>query len=114
MLTEFKMFEEIKGVNTQIIHLSRAVENANLQLKDLNVGIRTSSRSANKSTWAMISLTVALVLFTLAQVVIAWLTYKADQEIVGVKRNCYQSVLQTPDINLNYKNCLRNHGLSNE
>lgn len=112
MLTEFKLLEEIKGVGQKIDHLTESLKNANLQFKDLNVGIRSSSKSANKSSYAMMFLTAALVLFAFAQVAVAWLGYKADQKIIEIKRNCYRQVLQTSNIDLNYKSCLRDNGLS--
>ncbi|MDB4983831.1 MAG: hypothetical protein JWM20_10 [Patescibacteria group bacterium] len=112
MITEFKTLEEIKGVATQVIYLAKSVEDANIQLKDLNVAIRKSSDGANKSTRAMMFLTAALVLFALAQVIVAWLSYQTNENMLKVKRNCYQNVLQTSNIDLNYKSCLRNNGLS--
>lgn len=91
MITEFKMLEEIKTLNTSI---------------------KGAAESSDGNSRAMKYLTGALVFLGLIQVVVAGLGYWADQAVIGAKKNCYKSVLQTSDINLNYKSCLRNNGLS--
>lgn len=111
MLTEFKMLEEIKAVGTQIIYLSKSVENANLQLKDLNVGIRNATSSSDRHARAMKWLTAGLVILGLAPLVAAYVQYRSDQSVIEGRKSCYQTVLQTSNIDLNYKNCLRSKGL---
>lgn len=91
MITEFKMLEEIKTLNTSI---------------------KGAAESSDRSSRAMKYLTAALVFLGFAQVVVAGLGYWADKSIMEAKRNCYKSVLQTSDINLNYRSCLRSYGLS--
>ena len=92
MITEFKQLEE---------------------LKTLNGGIKEASIASNKNSLAMKYLTGALVFLGIAQVVVAYLNYHSEQKITGVRKRCYQNVLQTSDIDLNYKSCLRSYGLSN-
>ena len=82
------------------------------ELKNLNKGIKDGSDSSNKYSNAMKWLTGGLVALGLAQFGVAYLEYRGNQDIIDVKKNCYQSVLQTSSIDLNYKNCLRSHGLS--
>ena len=98
MSTDYKQIDEIKSLN--------------LQLKDLNTAIIKSSESSDKSSRAMFFLTGGLVVFAFVQSIAAWLSYRADQEIIGLKKSCYQSILQTSDFDLNYKSCLRRNGLS--
>ncbi len=92
MLTEFKQLDE---------------------LKTLNENIKQSSIAAGKNSLAMNCLTGALVFLGLAQVVVAYLNYHGEQKIIELRKQCYQSVLQTSDIDLNYRSCLRSYGLSN-
>jgi len=112
MVTEFKMLEEVRGVGMQIIYLSKSVGDSSNQLKLLNANIKEASVASDKSSRAMKYLTWALVFLGLAQVIVAGLNYLAQQSIVKIKKQCYQSVLQTSNIDLNYKSCLRNNGLS--
>lgn len=83
------------------------------QIKTLNKSLEDSSKASDKHSRAMNFLTGALVILTLAQSVIAYLNYNSEKRIIKEKKQCYQTVLQTSDIDLNYKNCLRDHGLSN-
>jgi hypothetical protein len=112
MLTEFKLLDEVKNAAAQVMHLSHSLESSNLQLKDLNAAVRDSTSSANKTSSAMMWLTGALAIFALAQVGVAWMSYSSNEQIMNIRRTCYQSVLQTSDIDLNYRSCLRDHGLS--
>jgi hypothetical protein len=82
------------------------------QMKILNKSLEDSATASDKNSRAMNFLTGALVLLTLAQFVIAYLNYNAEQQIIKVRKQCYQTVLQTSDIDMNYKSCLRDHGLS--
>lgn len=100
MITEFKSLEEAK--------------NLNLQLRDLNVAVREATRSSNGNSRAMMYLTVALVFLGIVSAAVAWLEYRANNSIVEIRKNCYQSVLQTSNIDLNYKSCLRDNGLSDQ
>jgi len=90
-MTEFKMLDEVKT---------------------LNAGLKAAAVSSNKNSRAMNWLTGTLVFLALAQVLVAWLNYQADQSVTKAKESCYRSVLQTSDIDLNYKSCLRSKGLS--
>lgn len=92
MITEFKQLDE---------------------LKNLNVSIKEASIASNRNSLAMNCLTGALVLLGLVQVIVACLDYHSEQKIVETRKQCYRSVLQTSDFDLNYKSCLRDHGLSN-
>lgn len=113
MLTEFKLLEEIKGIAQQIIYLSKSVDNASKELDVLNSNIRQASISSDKNSKAMKYLTCALVFLGLAQFAIAYFNYRSEQKTIEIRKQCYQNVLQTSDIDLNYKSCLRGHGLSN-
>ena len=92
MMTEFKQLEELKTLNSSLIK---------------------ASITSDRNSLAMNYLTGALVFLGIAQVVIAYLNYHNEQKNIESIKQCFQSVLQTSDIDLNYKNCLRNHGLSN-
>jgi len=52
---------------------------------------------------------IALFAISLLVLVFAfyWYSYRPEK----IRRDCYQTVLQTSDINLNYQSCLRSHGL---
>src|SRR3989338_9869145 len=104
MVTEFKLLEEIKW-------LSGSVASANLQLKDLNGGIRNATQSSDRHSTAMKWLTGGLVILGLAPLIATYVQYRADQFIIEGRKSCYQAVLQTSDIDLNYKSCLRSNGL---
>lgn len=91
VLIEFKMLDEVKT---------------------LNASIKGAAESSDRNSTAMKYLTGALVFLGLAQVIVASLSYWKDQSVITVKENCYKSVLQTSDIDLSYKSCLRHHGLS--
>lgn len=82
------------------------------QIKTLNTSIALYSNSNNRASNAMIVLTCGLTILALAQFLVAYFSYKSDQRYIQVRRNCYHSTLQTSDIDLNYKNCLRDHGFS--
>jgi len=82
------------------------------EVKTLNAGLKETAVSSNRNSRAMNWLTGALVFLALVQVVVVWLNYRADQSIIKAKESCYRSVLQTSDIDLNYKSCLRSKGLS--
>lgn len=112
MLTEFKLLDEVKNVATQVIYLSKSVENSSDQLKLLNKNIKEAADSSDKSSRAMKYLTYALVFLGLAQVIVAGLNYSTEKNIIETKKNCYENVLQTSNIDLNYKSCLRSKGLS--
>lgn len=95
--------------------LNRALYDTSLRLNDssrkLTDTIQKSSESADKHSTSMKYLTGALVLLTIVQAFFAYLPYKQNKDEINVRKNCFQSVLQTSDIDLNYKNCLRDHGL---
>lgn len=82
------------------------------QIKNLNTGINSYSNSSNKAAAAMIFLTVGLLVLAFAQSYVAYLSYISNRDLMRTREDCYKSVLQTSDIDLNYRNCLRNHGLS--
>lgn len=111
MITEFKMLEEVKGVGTQIMYLSKSVEDSSNHLKTLNSNIREAAESSGRNSRAMKYLTCALVFLGLAQLVVVGLNYWVDQSVVVAKKNCYKNALQTSDVVLNYKSCLRSIGL---
>lgn len=91
MLTEFKMLDEIKT---------------------LNMSIKGASDSSDRNAKAMKYLTLALVFLGFVQVLVAGLSYWSGKSVIETKRDCFKSVLNTSDIDLNYKACLRNNGLS--
>ena len=80
------------------------------QLKNLNGKIEKYSHSSDKASRAMIYITVGLVILALAQSAIAYFAYQQDVRSVQVRRDCFHSVIQTSDVDMNYKNCLRDHG----
>lgn len=90
-VTEFKMLDEVRA---------------------LNAGLKETAVSSNRNSRAMNWLTGALVLLAFVQVFVTWLNFQADQSVIRAKGNCYRSVLQTSDIDLNYQSCLRSKGLS--
>lgn len=91
MITEFKMLDEVKT---------------------LNASIKASAESSDRNSVAMKYLTGALVFLGVVQVIVAGLSYRADRSIIETKKNCYKSVLQTSNVELNYRSCLHNNGLS--
>lgn len=113
MISEFKILEEIKNVATQIIYLSKSLESSAEQLKSLNINIKNASKASDRNSKIMVYLTYALVFLGFAQMIVAGLNMWTEKSITKLKKQCYQNVLQTSDIDLNYKNCLRNEGLSN-
>jgi preprotein translocase subunit YajC len=48
----------------------------------------------------------ALIIFILG-FAFYWYSYRPEK----ARKDCYQAVLQTSDFDLNYKSCLRHHGL---
>lgn len=112
MVTEFKMLDEVKAIGTQIMCLSKAVEDSSGHLKVLNTNIKDASISSNRNSRAMKYITWALVFLGFAQVVVVGMNYWIERSVIDAKKKCYQNVLQTSDIDLNYKSCLRNNGLS--
>lgn len=78
----------------------------------LTMAIAENSEKSNKSANSMIILTIALVFWGSVQAVVTFLDYKLQQDSMRIRKDCFQTVLQTSDIDLNYKNCLRNNGLN--
>ena len=113
MITEFKLLEEIKGVSKQVIYLSKSVEDSSKELSALNSNIKQASTSSDKNSLAMKYLTGALVFLGFVQCAITYFNYRSEQKTIDIRKQCYQNVLQTSDIDLNYKSCLRDNGLSN-
>jgi hypothetical protein len=72
---------------------------------------RASDSQDRYSNW-MGYFTAALVFVGLVQIGVTLLPYVQEKEEQNARKNCFQSVLQTSDIDKNYKNCLRDHGLS--
>ncbi len=89
-----------------------AVSKTDVAIKTLNTTIEKSSSSNDRQAQAMKYLTGALVFLTIVQVAVAWLSYSADRSIIDIKKKCYETVLQTSDIELNYRSCLHSNGLS--
>ncbi len=111
------------GINKSIHKLTVAIFNSGSKtsthvgyLKDkveqLNKNLEESSKSSDRNSRAMKYLTGALVFLGIVQVLVAWLSYSADRSIIGTKKNCYKTALQTSDIELNYRSCLHSNGLS--
>jgi hypothetical protein len=100
------------GISQGARELSRSMGESQDELARLNINLEASIHSSDKHSNAMRNLTVGLVCIALAQAVVAGLPYwQAHKESIK-RHDCYQTVLQTSDIDLNYKNCLRNQGLS--
>lgn len=108
----FKTTQEISAVGQQVMHLSTSVDKANEELGSLAKNLRAASESSDKHSNAMKLLTFALVFLGLVQVIVAGLSYWDHNREVEARKNCFKSVLQTSDIDLNYKNCLRDNGLT--
>ncbi len=71
MLTEFKLLEEIKNAATQMMYLSKSVEDSGNHLKTLNANIKIASDSSVNNARAMTNLTRALVFLGFVQVIVA-------------------------------------------
>ena len=99
----------------KLFYLTKAMYDTALNLKDssnkLNETLKKSSESADKHSTSMKYLTFGLVAIAVAQVIVAYLPYREHTREVDARKNCFQSVLQTSNIDLNYKNCLRDNGI---
>jgi len=93
-------------------NFSNVLKNIRDQIGSLNANIQNYSDATSKQSMVTVALTVALVLLAFAQVAVAYLNYINEQFVIYERKQCFQSVLQTSDIDLNYKSCLRDHGLS--
>ncbi|MDQ5954183.1 MAG: hypothetical protein QG583_111 [Patescibacteria group bacterium] len=97
-MTDYKNLEEMKSLN--------------LQLKNLTVGLGENSKKTNKSAEIMSFLTFALVFFTFAQLYLAWQEHNYANEIINIKKTCFQETLNEVDSDIDYINCLRKNGFS--
>ncbi|MFA6601621.1 MAG: hypothetical protein WCT02_02045 [Candidatus Paceibacterota bacterium] len=107
----FKSAQEISSVSQHVMRLSGSVDKSNEHLTVLNTNLKQAATSSDKHSNAMKYLTFGLVFLGLAQVAVAYLSYHAQNSEIDMRKNCFKSVLNTSNIDLNYKNCLRNNGL---
>ncbi len=70
------------------------------------------STSSNTHSSKIGYFTAALVFVGVVQIFVTLTPYISQHMEKNVRKACFQSVLQTSDIDLNYKNCLRNNGLA--
>lgn len=109
-----EVFEQLTKEIERIQQDTNNIQIADLttQIKILNQNTNKYSNTSSRASLAMIALTVALVIFTSAQAAIAYYTYKSSQEPITIRKACYQSALQTSDIDKNYLSCLHSKGLN--
>lgn len=69
------------------------------------LALENSKSSKRFAAWSLTIAIIAIIISIAASDV--WLSLRSE----SVRKSCYQSVLQAPDIDLNYKNCLRSRGL---
>ena len=99
------IFNSGSKTSTHIGYLENKVD-------QLNKNLEESAKSSDRNSKAMNYLTLALVLLGIVQFLFAWLSYSANQSIIETKKNCYKTVLRSSNIELNYRSCLHNNGLS--
>lgn len=102
-------------LENQVESLSREIKNLNnsleVQVNKIIESNKILSKSSDRHSSAMVLLTIFLTAVAFMQSSVLFLEYKRDQKIVFEKKNCYQAVLQTNNIEQNYKNCLMSKGL---
>lgn len=94
-------------------NFTNVLKNTRDQVGSLNANIQNYSKSTSIQSNVIIGLTFAMLVLAIVQAVVAYWNFQSDQTLVDIRKQCYQSVLQTSDIDLNYKSCLRSQGLSN-
>ena len=99
------MDNTLSNVKYSSVLMVKSAEDIQNSLNSLEGAI---TKASNSSKW----LTVGLVSLGIAQVIVAALPFYNENQEISVRKNCFQTVLQTSNIDLNYKNCLRDHGLS--
>ena len=76
---------------------------------------RSSLRSERSSKvfayWSLAIAVVAIVISIIIPILTMYFTTKEREAQIEIRKNCYRVALQTSDININYTNCLRDHGL---
>ena len=102
----------MQEIGQQTKSLSLQVHDSTTQLRTLNANLEGSSKSADRNATSMNYLTSVLAVAALAQLMVGGAELWSKQQEQKTRSACYQTVLQMSDIDLNYKNCLRDHGLS--
>lgn len=101
-----------QGVRRSIDGFTKVADRISNQLESLNKNITEHSRNTTIHGWVIAVFTLVLVAVGVTQAAIATQSSFVERSAQEARKTCFRTALQTSDIDVAFKNCLRSNGLA--